>query len=212
MGQEILHQQHNDLAENEFKHTVLQQLRQTQEEMGMIEMSTLADTNEVKNGLDMVNLLDVLLGNLFSQFRAKMAHGEFSVGSANVVASDPVITANMENNLQKIRVALDTVGSTRTTAGNQISGQIKELTNQIDTITKELLLFQKHVTNTKIQFSRIVTKLESQNSNILEYSSKKENTRSGWWTYFIIALITAPLGGVLTHFFKPKKSKYNSWD
>jgi len=57
-----------------------------------------------------------------------------------------------------------------------------------------------------------VTKLDSQNTNMLEYSSKKENTSSGWWSYFIIALITAPLGGILAHFFKPKKNKYNSWD
>lgn len=212
-SQEILHQQHNDLTESEFKHTVLQQLRQIQDEVNMIELSTIADTKEVQYILKTCTLLETLLRNIFQQWSLKMPDGS-TVSDLKV--PDLANDINLESNIQKITGLLNHVRQTRTNVGNRMAGQIKQLTELIESVTKDMNFFKKHVVNTHVQFNSILEKLESQNPNIENLNISSKTNSNGFWTYFIIAIITAPLGGILAHFCKPKSNKwpnkYNSWD
>jgi len=212
-SQEILHQQHNDLTESEFKHTVLQQLRQIQEEVNMIQLSTLADTKEVQNIVNSCNLLQMVLQNIFQQWSLKIP--EDSTFN-DLKVPDLVNDINLENNIQKITGALNHVRQTRTSVGSRMTSQIKQLTELIESVTKDMNFFKKHVVNTHVQFNSILEKLEAQNPNIENLNISSKTNSNGFWTYFIIAIITAPLGGILAHFCKPKSNKwpnkYNSWD
>jgi len=141
--QETLHQQHNDLTESDFKHNVLAQLRQTQEEVNMIEMSTLADAKEIKKGLEMVSLLEVLLKNLFSQFSAKMSDDDVSVadGSWDKIGMDSVASQNIENDFQKIRSLIEILKTSSQGGDKDQNGQVAEIASQIDSIKREMSFF-----------------------------------------------------------------------
>merc|ERR1712130_123529 len=207
-AQEVLHQQHNDMSESDFKHTVLQQLRQTQEEINMVEMTTLADSKEVKQGLKLVSLLEVLLGNLFNQFRAKMSDKDIQIEDRmKLIGADPSLNENLENNLQQIRQAISILKSMPQQSDAPIVTKISELIQEINSLKKDLSFFKNAVSSSQQSFNNIVTKLASYYEKAEEPSTS--NNSSSWWTYFMIALVTAPLGGVLTHFCKPKPKKYD---
>lgn len=214
-SQEALHQKESDMTQSAFKHIVLQKLRQAQEEIDMIETSTLVDANEIKEGLKMVSLLEVLLNNLFNQFRAKMNDEEINIGDTmDFIGADPMVATNIETDLQKIRQVVSNLNKvTRQAAGSgsNMPNKILQLTNQISSITREFEYFRQLMDNAQSQFNKIVMKLASQNEKIQAFPSASSKG-SSWWSYFIVALITAPLGGVLTHFCKPKAKKYNAWD
>jgi len=204
--QETLHKQHNTMTEDEFKHQVLTQLRQTQEEVNMIEISTLADQSEIKKGLDMIKLLEVLLTNLFSQFRDKIGDGALpTIGEITQDSSHESLVGD----LNQIKSLVQALKTTPSETADQNSRHIAELTSQVSGITRDLLTLKRDMENTQSQTTQIIKKLASQNEFLLKPS---ESSGGSGWTYFIIAVITAPLGGVLSHFCKPKKHKYSQWN
>lgn len=205
--QETLHRQHNDQTESEFKHAMLTSLRQTQEEVNMIEMSTLADAKEITKALEMVSMLEVLLDNVFSQFREKMKAKGVNLPDVN---PDLDITSAF----QKVKDIAYSLKSSRESGGqgNIITNQVADLNNQISSLQRDLSNFRQGVDTMKGQINQLSEKIISQKELEMEYASNPGGNNSGWWTYIIISTITIPLGGVLLHFCKPKKSKYRSWD
>lgn len=205
--QETLHRQHNDQSESEFKHSMLTQLRQTQEEVNMIEMTTLSDAKEITKALEMVSMLEVLIDNVFSQFREKMKSK--GVDLPNL---DPDL--DITNAFNKVKDIAYSLKSSRETGGKGdiTSNQVVDLTNQINDVQRDLATFRLGVTTVKGQVNQLAEKLISQKELEMEYASNPGGKNSGWWTYIIISIITIPLGGVLMHFCKPKRSKYRSWD
>jgi len=61
------------------------------------------------------------------------------------------------------------------------------------------------------QFAQITKKITSQGEVVQDYESSDLGDNSGWWPYFIITIITAPLGGIIAHFCKPGKHKHKGW-
>lgn len=209
--QETLHLQHNDLSDSAFKNVMLTQLRQTQEEVNMIEMSTLSDAQEINKGLEMIGLLEVLLNNVFSQFRTKMNVADDKRMDQELLNAGSTLQNDVQGDFEKVKALAYNLKSPIGSTASKFPSQVAQVQSLITNINRDLATFRKNMDTTKSQLDQLVQQIISQDEVI--YSSQPNGGGgSGWLTYIVISIVTIPIGGALMHFCQPKKNKYKGWD